>query len=168
VLENSQAIVHCDQTTVQGAGDTVSVTWAIEFKPGYMGTKKLGLKAKDMSMARTKAAWKGTWTNVQADLKITHLRYWGADEYVEITNPGAHAQDMTGWQIQTMRGNQWYSFPPGYTLSAGDYVRVHSGPEAWSSFPVHLKWTTAYRWSDGDDEARLYDAYGSLVDSWGY
>ena len=43
-------------------GDTLSVTWAIEFKPGYTGTKKLGLKATDMQKARAKAAWKGTWT----------------------------------------------------------------------------------------------------------
>jgi hypothetical protein len=168
VLENRQAIVHCDQATVQGAGDTLRVTWAIEFKPAFAGIKRLGLKAKDVSKDRAKGAWKGTWTIVQSDLTITYLHYSGQDEYLEITNQGADAQDMTGWQIQTMRGNQWYSFPPGYTLPAGDHVRVHSGPEAWSSWPVHLKWTTAYRWSDGDDEARLYDAYGSLVDSWGY
>jgi predicted nucleotidyltransferase len=62
LLENAQAIVHCSLTTVQGSGDTLSVTWAIEFKPGYTGTKKLGLKATDMQKARAKAAWKGTWT----------------------------------------------------------------------------------------------------------
>jgi hypothetical protein len=168
VLENSQAIVHCEKTTVQGAGNTLSVTWAIEFKPSYTGTKKLGLKAKDMAGARAKGAWKGTWTIVQSDLTITYLRYWGRDEYVEITNQGADAQDVTGWQIQSVRGDEWYSFPAGYTLAAGGYVRVRSGPDAWSSFPTDLKWTTDYRWNDGGDEARLYGAHGSLVDSWGY
>jgi uncharacterized repeat protein (TIGR01451 family) len=61
-LENSQAIVHCGLTTAAGSGDTLTVVWAIEFKPGYTGTKKLGLKCKDRSKARAKARWKGTWT----------------------------------------------------------------------------------------------------------
>jgi hypothetical protein len=62
VLENSQAKVYCEQTRRRGAGDTLGVRWAIEFKPGYSGTRKLGLKCKDMSKARAKGAWKGTWT----------------------------------------------------------------------------------------------------------
>jgi hypothetical protein len=62
VLENSQAIVHCDQTAALGAGDTLSVTWAIEFKPGYTGAKKLGLKCKDLQKAKAKGQWKGSWT----------------------------------------------------------------------------------------------------------
>jgi hypothetical protein len=61
-IENSQAIVHCDLTTVEGSGDSLSVTWAIEFKAGYSGTKKLGLKCKDRSKAKAKGKWKGTWT----------------------------------------------------------------------------------------------------------
>jgi uncharacterized repeat protein (TIGR01451 family) len=61
-MENSQAIVYCDLTGVQGSGDTLSVQWAIEFKPGYTGTKKLGLKAKDVHKAKAKGKWKGTWT----------------------------------------------------------------------------------------------------------
>jgi uncharacterized repeat protein (TIGR01451 family) len=61
-MENSQAIVHCNLTTMQGSGDTLSVTWAIDFKAGYTGAKKLGLKCKDRSKAKAKGAWKGTWT----------------------------------------------------------------------------------------------------------
>jgi hypothetical protein len=59
---NGQAVLHCSQTAVQGAGDTLSVTWAIEFKPGFEGTKKLGLKCKDRDKAKAKGKWKGTWT----------------------------------------------------------------------------------------------------------
>jgi hypothetical protein len=61
-MENSQAIVHCSLTTAQGSGDTLGVAWAIEFKPGFEGAKKLGLKCKDRSKARAKGKWKGTWT----------------------------------------------------------------------------------------------------------
>jgi uncharacterized repeat protein (TIGR01451 family) len=61
-MENGQAVVHCDLTGVQGSGDTLSVQWAVEFKPEYTGTKKLGLKAKDVHKAKAKGKWKGTWT----------------------------------------------------------------------------------------------------------
>jgi hypothetical protein len=61
-LENSQAYVYCDLTTTQGSGDTLSVTWAVEFKPGYEGNKRTGLKCKDRDKARAKGTWKGTWT----------------------------------------------------------------------------------------------------------
>jgi uncharacterized repeat protein (TIGR01451 family) len=61
-LENSQAKVHCALTTMQGVDDTVEVKWAIEFKAGYTGAKKTGLKCKDRDKARAKAKWKGTWT----------------------------------------------------------------------------------------------------------
>jgi uncharacterized repeat protein (TIGR01451 family) len=61
-IENSQATLYCKKTREQGAGDTLGVRWAIEFKSGYTGTKKLGLKCDDRSKARAKAEWKGTWT----------------------------------------------------------------------------------------------------------
>jgi hypothetical protein len=38
------------------------VTWAIEFKVGYEGDKKTGLKCKDRDKAKAKGKWKGTWT----------------------------------------------------------------------------------------------------------
>ena len=59
---NSQAVLDCGQTAVQGAGDTLGVRWAIVFKPGFEGTEKLGLKCKDLDKARARAAWEGTWT----------------------------------------------------------------------------------------------------------
>jgi hypothetical protein len=61
-IENSQGKVHCKETRVRGSADTLGVRWAIEFKPGYTGTKKLGLKCKDRQKAKAKGAWKGTWT----------------------------------------------------------------------------------------------------------
>jgi uncharacterized repeat protein (TIGR01451 family) len=61
-MENSQAIVHCNLTTMQGDGDTLSVTWAIEFKAGYTGAKKTGLKCKDRDKAKAKGKWMGSWT----------------------------------------------------------------------------------------------------------
>jgi hypothetical protein len=62
LLENGQAKVFCKQTRARGVGDTLGVAWAIEFKPAYTGTKKLGLKCKDSLKAKATAEWKGTWT----------------------------------------------------------------------------------------------------------
>jgi hypothetical protein len=62
VLENSQAKVYCALTTMQGLGNTAEVKWAIEFKPGYIGAKKTGLKCKDVDKAKAKGQWIGTWT----------------------------------------------------------------------------------------------------------
>jgi hypothetical protein len=59
---NSQAILDCSQTAVRGVGDTLGVRWAIEFRPGFEGAKKLGLKCKDRDKAKAKGKWKGTWT----------------------------------------------------------------------------------------------------------
>jgi hypothetical protein len=64
-LENSQARVDCSLTTVQGSADTLVVAWAIEFKPGYSGDKKLGLLCKDILGEKARAAWKGTWTIIE-------------------------------------------------------------------------------------------------------
>ena len=75
---------------------------------------------------------------------------------------------MTNWKIQSVEGDQWYTFPSGYVLGAGSTVYVHSGPDAQANPPTDLLWTRAYIWNNDGDEARLYDAQGGLVDSWAY
>jgi hypothetical protein len=60
VLENSQARVLCRFTTVQRVGDKLSTEWTIVFKPGFEGSKKLGVKARDI-YNKAKGAWKGGW-----------------------------------------------------------------------------------------------------------
>jgi hypothetical protein len=103
-----------------------------------------------------------------SQLRILCLQYSGSDEYVCIENAGTGGQNMTGWAIQSVRGEQWYTFPPGYWLADGAAVRVHSGPGAQSSPPTDLLWTRAYIWNNNGDEARLYDEAGYVVDSWAY
>ncbi len=100
----------------------------------------------------------------QSDLRISRLSYSGRDEYVEISNHGAGSQDMSGWRIVSVVGNQTYWFPAGYTLGTGSYVRVHSGPDAYRDPPTDLRWTMGYIWNNSGDEAVLYDEKGSVVD----
>jgi hypothetical protein len=61
-LENSQALVDCSQTSVQGSGDSVEVQWAISFKGTFAGAKKTGLKCRDVHGAAATGQWRGTWT----------------------------------------------------------------------------------------------------------
>jgi hypothetical protein len=64
-IGNSQAVVSCENTTVASAGpDTLTVTWYMWSLPGFTGTKKTGLKCKDMHKAKAKGKWMGTWTFV--------------------------------------------------------------------------------------------------------
>jgi uncharacterized repeat protein (TIGR01451 family) len=62
VLENSQAKVYCKRARMRARGDTLGVRWAIEFKSGYVGTKKIGLGCRDVHNAWAKRQWKGAWT----------------------------------------------------------------------------------------------------------
>jgi len=100
-------------------------------------------------------------------LSIRALSYAGSDEYVEIYNAGPGGQLLYGWQIHSVVGDQWYTFP-WLTLSAGAWLRVHSGPDALDAPPQHLRWTTGYIWNNSGDEAELRDAGGRLVDRRSY
>jgi cardiolipin synthase len=101
----------------------------------------------------------------EADLYIEALQYDTSDEYVQITNHGTASEDMTGWRIHSVVGDQWYDFPAGYTLGAGVSVRVHSGPDALDNPPADLLWGYAYIWRNEGDKAVLYDDLGQEVDS---
>lgn len=86
-------------------------------------------------------------------------------EYIEIHNSGTVAQDMTGWRLVSVTGNQVYRFPGGYVLAAGASVRVYSGKDAPHNPPTQLRWTTKNTWNNKGDPAQLYDSGGNFVDS---
>lgn len=104
----------------------------------------------------------------RAHLVIAELKYWSSDEYVKIANDGGAPQDMTGWRLLSVKGNQWYTFPAGYQLAPGAAVYVHSGLLARHDPPLHLRWTRRYIWHNKGDTAVLYDAAGSEVSRLGY
>ncbi len=61
VIQNNQAKVHCALITVSRSDNMIQVTWAIEFKPAFKGSKNLYLRAKDLTGAKTRLQKKGTW-----------------------------------------------------------------------------------------------------------
>jgi phage tail sheath protein FI len=106
-----------------------------------------------------------------SDLRITSLQYSGRDRYVQIANDGAAAQDMTGWQLHSVVGDQLYTFPSGYVLNAGASVLVHSVPEAnrkTNNRPTDLEWATSYIWNNDGDTAELRDPSRTVVYSYRY
>jgi hypothetical protein len=62
VVQNSQAKVYCDLTTVTRSGNTITVRWAVEFKPAFRGRTKTYLKARDVAGLTSDLERKGTWT----------------------------------------------------------------------------------------------------------
>jgi len=62
VIQNNQAKVYCNLTTVTKTGNKVEVTWAVEFKPAFVGGTKMYLKARDRAGLRSAMQQKGTWT----------------------------------------------------------------------------------------------------------
>jgi hypothetical protein len=61
VVQNSQAKVHCNLTTVTRSGNTITVRWAMEFKPAFSGRAAIYLKARDMAGLTSPLQIKGTW-----------------------------------------------------------------------------------------------------------
>ncbi len=99
-----------------------------------------------------------------AVLRIGYVKYSGRDKYIRIDNIGGGSQNMAGWKIQSVVGNQWYYFPWGYVLQTGDSVWIHSGPDAINNPPTDLRWTTNYIWNNSGDKARLYNGSSSVDD----
>jgi hypothetical protein len=62
VVQNSQAKVYCNLTTVSRSGNTITVRWAVEFKPAFRGNTKVYLKARDVAGLTSPLEQKGTWT----------------------------------------------------------------------------------------------------------
>jgi hypothetical protein len=62
VVQNSQAKVYCNQTTVSRSGNTITVRWAMEFNPAFRGRTRTGLKARDLAGLTSPLQQKGIWT----------------------------------------------------------------------------------------------------------
>ncbi|MCM3784958.1 stalk domain-containing protein [Neobacillus mesonae] len=89
-----------------------------------------------------------------------------ANEIVTIKNKDSKTINLTGWKLVSVKGNQVYNFPDGYTLAPGKTVYVTSGKNAKEA-AGYLKWTTAnVHNNDENDPAKLYDMNGKLISSY--
>ncbi len=89
------------------------------------------------------------------------------EESVLIKNNSVQLVDLSGWYIFSTVGEQHYSFPDGYTIGAGQTIKVVSGAAAKSNVGDALIWTKAYIWSDVYDPGELYNESNVLISSYG-
>ncbi|MFJ8645906.1 lamin tail domain-containing protein [Streptomyces sp. NPDC093546] len=98
------------------------------------------------------------------DVVITHVNYQGtgkaqADEYVEITNRGTAAADLSGWTLGADDSGQDFAFPQGARLEPGQTIRVYTNED----HPEHGGYsygTNRAIWNNQGDVARLNDPSG--------
>ncbi len=90
------------------------------------------------------------------------------DEYVEITNIATDEVALTGWQLISVKGDQRFPFPAGFTMSHGQSCRVYTDED----HPEHcgLNWGSSDQaiWRNSGDKAELRDAAGTLIDWYCY
>jgi endonuclease YncB( thermonuclease family) len=92
------------------------------------------------------------------------------DEYVEISNQGTVAQDLTNWHLDSERGaasGQVFHFPPRFVMRPGQVCRVYTDemhPE-WCGLSFGYRWSGV--WSNNEpDAAVLVDEAGAVVSRW--
>lgn len=87
-------------------------------------------------------------------------------EWVDFENTGSSDQDLTGWTVED-EASHTYQFPDGFTLGAGDTVRLHTGNGTDSN--TDLYWGSGSPvWNNSGDTCYLYDDAGSLHTEYSY
>ncbi|MDD5194778.1 MAG: C25 family cysteine peptidase, partial [Candidatus Omnitrophica bacterium] len=61
IIQNSYAILDCSKTTVSGSGDTLTIAWAVTFKPTFTGLKNMYLSVKNNGNLGSGWVKKGSW-----------------------------------------------------------------------------------------------------------
>ena len=51
-------------------------------------------------------------------------------EWFSVINQGTEAQNLGGWHLRSVLGEQVYTFPRGTSLEADETIRVYSGARA--------------------------------------
>lgn len=111
----------------------------------------------------------------QAKIYISAQGFIQTPEWIEVTNTGPYARNMTGWYILSHEQpppcpvatpTQKYSFPSGFILNGGASVRIYSGSGSgsWNNNPpTSLWWGIGSRWHDLGDIGDLYNHQGKLI-----
>jgi len=77
-------------------------------------------------------------------------------DWVELYNPGSSAVDMTGWILRDGKNSHEFEFPEGTTIEPGVFI-VIQGSGGSGTYVADYGFGAT-------DAARLYDAFGELVD----
>jgi endonuclease YncB( thermonuclease family) len=88
------------------------------------------------------------------------------DEYVEISNTGTQAVDVSGWYLKD-NGSHRFVFPP-VEMEPGETCRVYTGENHPESCGWSFDLQNTAVWNNSGDCASLYNAEGLLVDEFCY
>jgi len=85
---------------------------------------------------------------ITIDRACSHLAD-ASDEYICLTNGDPGPVDMGAWIIRNVLGRS-YNFPPGFTLPAGQTVKVHTGTGTDSPTDLHWGYRVNPAWEKSD------------------
>ncbi|MDJ0581155.1 LamG-like jellyroll fold domain-containing protein [Crocosphaera sp.] len=105
-----------------------------------------------------------------SEVKISDLFYKStddhkADQYVEITNTGTIAADLSGWTLNSSTKDKKYYFPQGIKLEPGQKIKVYSNKYEAESGGFLFYSERGGVWSNKGDTATLLNAEGKKVDT---
>lgn len=85
------------------------------------------------------------------------------EDHIRIRNYGSTPVDVSGWYITSERGGEMFVLPEGTIVNPGEVVVISTLSSAMTGDVV---WPESKVWHKSkDDVARLYDAYGRLIDT---
>ncbi len=92
-------------------------------------------------------------------VEITNASW--VEEWVEISNLGEAAQDLTGWTLKDEQEHA-YAFPEGFVIEPGARVMVHT--DVGNDTTTDLYWNMGNPiWNNAGDVATLMDDEGEVV-----
>lgn len=125
---------------------------------------ELGLWSPDTCGAQTGAEVLIVWIEADAPGRDDENQN---GEWIEIVNDAVTAADLSGWGIRDESTRHRFSFPDGFTLGAGDAVRVFSG--CGDDTNKELYWCDEDPvWNNGGDTGFLVDPDGRFADTFSY
>jgi len=109
----------------------------------------------------------------KAKVVISHIQYDGAesrteaDEYVEITNQGGIAVDISGWQLHGEGEKKVFTFPQGTVVAAAQSIRLYTNQfhQETGGFSFNSKRAL---WNNRGDAGQLIDNQGNLKSEYKY
>ncbi len=154
--------------TLVGQGLALAVT----YEPDVAETARL-----EAAQEEARQAGMGMWGRdacgapATGVIEIGHIRYDAAgddndnlnDEWVEFTNPGESALDLTGWSVKDESATHRYHFPDGFVIEPGATVRLHTG--CGDDDASSLFWCNqgSAVWNNSGDTVFVVDPNGNVV-----
>lgn len=71
IIQGPSARLDCSKTTVTGLDNTLTINWAVAFRPSFIGKKNIYLRVRDKSGVCTEWIQKGTWAIIPTNYPPT-------------------------------------------------------------------------------------------------